>query len=109
MTTYITFRDIDSVGNLQYYILQRAFPHYLGLISQRPSTSTIIQTPIPGYHLWVIFNGTLLGNMMPSYKDELKNVEAIFNNMNIWYLENRINIEPKKYKKFKANVPIANK
>lgn len=103
MKPYITFRDTDKNGKLQYYILQRDFPHYVGCISSHPVNNTIIQSEIPGYHLWVVFAGTLAGNFIPSYQSEKKNIESIFTSMAVWFHTERILTEPKKFKKWQFN------
>jgi len=110
MTKYITFREKDDKGELQYYILQRDFPHYVGLISNAPKESVLMQAPIAGHYLWVVFSGTLRGNMIPAYQEIYKEIESVFTNMSEWYYINRIKPNEKKYKKFKiqSNVPIGN-
>lgn len=100
---YITFRDKDSEGNLQYYVLQRDFPHYLGVVSSVPVFNIVSPAPLSGYNLWVVFKGTLRGNMIPSYQnvgDEISNVLGV---MALWYYTDRILMDKKKYKKFKIN------
>jgi len=55
MTPFITFRDEDKNKQLQYYILQRAFPYYVGQIVTMPKEGSIINKPIPSYKMWVTF------------------------------------------------------
>jgi hypothetical protein len=104
MNPYVTFRDTDDNEVLQYYVLRREHPSYIGLLSSNPSANVpLVQVPIPGYTIWVIFAGTLQGNYVsvhPSYKDEL---EEIFTNMALWFLSNRIEKDPKRYKKWKIH------
>ena len=101
MNKYITFRDNDNDGVLQYYILQREFPHYVGLISSIPIPEAMCCSPIPGYNMYVVFSGTLRGNIVPSYKDIVKEIESVFDDMATWYYSERIMKDEKKYKKFK--------
>ena len=101
MQKYVTFRDVNDFGELQYYILQREFPHYLSVISTFPRESIISSIPITNYYLWVVFNGTLRGNLIPSHKNTLEDIKFVLNDMAIWYYANRIVPNEKKYKKFK--------
>lgn len=110
MNPYITYRDTDDNGELQYYILQRTFPHYIGLITSVPVINSW-QATIAGYNLYVMFNGTIRGNIIPNYKDVSDEIQQIMDSMATWYYHNRILKEPNKYKKFKvkSNVPISDK
>jgi hypothetical protein len=105
VSPYITFRDTDKLGELQYYILQRDFPHYVGCISSVPVNWAIIQVGIPGYNLWVVFSGVLQGNFIPSYADVKDELSLVFGAMAQWYLTNRILTDEKKYKKWLSNAP----
>lgn len=51
--------------------------------------------------MYVNFNGTLRGNLIPSYNDVLKEIDIIMEDMAIWFLNNRILADQKKYSKFK--------
>ena len=97
---YITYRELEQ-GRLQYYILQKNFPHYVGIISSHPVNSTLCQIAIPGYNLWVVFGGTIRGNFIPSYADIQNEIETEFQKMAIWFLTERIQAEPKKFNKWK--------
>jgi hypothetical protein len=101
MNQYVTFRDKDRDGNLQYYILQRDFPHYVGIVSSTPIAEVLFSAPIPGYRLYVVFSGTLRGNYVPSYTNVMAEIEAVFNAMAAWYFSERILTQEKKYSKFK--------
>ena len=109
MNPYITFRDNDKEGRLQYYVLQREFPHFVGMISERPFESTLMQMPISGYNLWLVSAGTLRGNLVPGYNNLTEQMASVFESMAAWYKANRIDKDEKKYKKFKIipNVSIA--
>jgi len=102
MTTYpyITYRELHE-GQLQYYILQKEFPHFQAIISSHPVNATLCQVPIPGYNLWVVFDYTLRGKMIPSYNDIQKEIEEQMHKMAIWFLTERIYSEPKKFNKWK--------
>ena len=101
MQKYITFRDADEAGELNYFILQKDFPHYLGLLSTLPIEHIIPSIPITNYYLWVVFNGTLRGNLIPSHKNTIEDIKFVLNDMAIWYYANRIVPNEKKYKRFK--------
>jgi hypothetical protein len=101
MNPFITFRDKDSNDKLQYYICQRSFPHYIGVISNIPVSEAMCCIPISGYNLYVVFAGTLRGNVVPGYKDIGFEIDKTFNDMAAWYLSERIIKDEKKYKKLK--------
>jgi hypothetical protein len=103
MTPYITFREMDDTGNLQYYILQREFPHYIGVIRTIPLARSLVEVHVSGYNLYLSFAGTLRGNMIPSFKDAIKEMVIVYQNMATWYLDNRITKDEKRFKKFKIN------
>jgi hypothetical protein len=106
MIPYITYRE-EKEGNLLYYILQKEHPHYVGVIAYGPIENKI-QIPITEHNLYVTFAGTIRGNFIPSYRDVVNQIEQTMTSMAIWYYENRILKEPKKYSKFKLNVSSAN-
>lgn len=101
MNKFITFRDKDDNGQLQYYILQRDFPHYVGRIETNPYGKALIKVPIPQYNMYVSLTGTLRGALIPSYRDVPREVEDVIFSMANWFKVNRIDVEPKKYQKFK--------
>ena len=100
---YITYREEDGEGVLRYYVLQKQFPHYVGVILEAPKHGTW-QSPIAGYNLWVCYAGTIRGNMIPSYKSVSQETQSVYDDMAQWYLVNRILKQPERYKKFKINV-----
>ena len=100
MNKFITYRE--DIGNeTGYFILQKEFPHYVGRIADRPIVNFIQPVPITDYRLWIIFNATLRGNFIPSYRDIGEEIKAVMNDMAAWFYENRILVNPKKYKKWK--------
>jgi len=102
MNDFITYREQNEKGNLLYYILQRAFPHYEAVLSIAPTNSALAECPIAGYHFFVVIQGTLRGkNVIPSYVDVQKEMRSVANQMAAWYLENRILVDEKKYRKWK--------
>lgn len=103
MEAYISFRDTDEDNVLQYYILQRDFPHYLGVISVMPVAETLACVAVPGYSLWIVFDGTLRGNMIPGYKDVAEEIQSTYEHMAEWFRDSRIMVDEKRYKKFKIN------
>lgn len=98
---YITYRELNNEGLLCYYVLQKAFPHYVAIISYGKLEDSIYSEPVAGYNLWLNFNGCLRGRFMPSYKDVLEDIRICLMDMAIWFYNNRVAIEPKKYIKFK--------
>ena len=101
MSPYISFRELDDKGELQYYILQREWPHYVGVIKSKPQESVLVQAPVSGHYLWVAFCGTLRGNMIPAFAEVYKEIESVFTGMAEWYFTERISTSPSKFKKFK--------
>jgi hypothetical protein len=106
MIPYITYRE-EKEGNLLYYILQKEHPHYVGVIAYNVIENKI-QIPITEHNLYVTFAGTIAGNYIPSYKDVVSQIENTMSSMAIWFYDNRILKEPKKYQKFKINVSSPN-
>lgn len=105
MQPFISYREKNEDGLLCFYILQKAFPHYCGLIvAEYPVEGAIINQPIAGYNLWVSFNFTLRGHFIPAYKDVKDEIENVYSNMADWYLVNRIIPNEKLYKKFKIKI-----
>ena len=102
MTPYITFRESDNEGNLRYYILQKAFPHFLGAITYLPIDNAIIHSaPISDYNMYVSFSGTIKGNVIPLLNSIDKEAESIMADMAQWYYQNRIMVDEKRFKKWK--------
>jgi hypothetical protein len=100
MSPYITYRENDEMGNLQYFILQTQFPNYVCMLSTYPMDSIIEPVQITGYSLWLIFQGTLSGRLIPNIRNIDKEIYAIMESMSQWYYANRIVPNHKKYRKF---------
>lgn len=105
MIGYITFREPDKDGVLQYYILQKAFPHYVGRVVTYPVEGALANAPVAGYHFYVTFAGTIRGNMIPSFNDVATEIESVYFEMAQWYYTNRIRGNEEKYKKWKIVNP----
>jgi hypothetical protein len=101
MSPFITFRDDDLQNGLQYYILQREYPHYMSVITEDKLDSIIPPQQITGYYLWVNFCGTLRGNLIPGYLHIQEDIKFVLNEMTQWYYINRVVPQHKKFKKFK--------
>ena len=101
MSPFITYRDTNDNGELNYYILQREFPNYIGLISVYREKVLVDAIDIIGYNLWIVFNGTIKGSMIPSYKNVHEEIKDVLKEMSEWYYINRVIPQEKKYKKFK--------
>lgn len=110
MIPFITFRETEN-GQLNYYILQKAFPHFVGRISNNPYEEAIFKAPIPGYNMIVILQGSLRGGEIPNYKDVVNEIEGVMNNMAAWFYTDRIIGNEGKFKKFKIenNAAISNR
>ena len=100
MSPFITFRDKDEDGKLQYFILQRDFPHFVGIIREYPSTGNWCSA-VAGHNLWVTFSETLRGNVVPSYKNISDEIQSVMDNMAAWFHAERIVLNEGKFKKFK--------
>lgn len=108
MIPYITYREADNEGILRYYILQKAHPHYVAVISYIPIENKLVGcVAISDYHLYVNFAGTLRGNMIPADKGAIKEIEAVLSDMGSWYFVNRVQPDVKRFKKHKINVPAS--
>lgn len=106
MSPFITYREKDEAGNLQYYILQKDFPHIIGVVANRPAEGNWY-SPIAGYYLYVVFNYTLRGKMIPSYKNISEEISSVLDKMATWYLAERILFDEKRYKKFKIKQDVS--
>lgn len=104
---FITYRENDKKGILRYYILQKAHPHNLGVILSQPDHTAIVQSPIPGYKLYVVFNGTLAGNFVHATLDYKKELQNIYDNMACWFYTERIITDRKRFEKFKVKSNVS--
>jgi len=104
---FITFREKDSLGNLQYYVLQRAYPHYVGVVMEKPEKAVIEATPIMNYMLWMVFNGCIQGAVIPGYKNTIDEIASVMSDMAEWYYVNRIVPDEKRFKKWKINKDVS--
>ena len=101
MIPFITYREDERDGR-RYYIVQKAFPHWRGVVTLYPLDNKLAQSvPITGFNLYVSFCGVLQGNFIPLQNNVEKEAQAMLQQMSEWYLEQRIKPNEKKYKKFK--------
>lgn len=100
MSPFITFKDLDGSGVMQYYILQRDYPHYVGRIAYYPTGGSICEVPITGHNLYVSFAGVLRGHFVPVYPKVEEEINVVFHAMALWFYTNRIVVDPKRYKKW---------
>lgn len=105
---FITYREQLEDNVIGYFILQKDYPHFVGIISSTPYHKLVSSVAIAGYNLWVAFYGTLRGNVIPSYEGVGDEINEVLHRMAIWFLENRINNAERKYTKFKINVSTDN-
>lgn len=97
---YITYREEDE-GILKYFILQKDFPHNIGVVATQPNIESLVQSTVAGYNLWIVFVGTLRGNFVAVYPNYEKDMQQIFDNMALWFVAERILKDQKRYEKFK--------
>ena len=91
---FITFKDKEK-----FYVLQTAFPHYIGEVTRggRP-VDPIFTSKVSGYNIWITFSGALEANRILIADDWKDNMKRIINDMGDFYLAARIDPEPKKFK-----------
>lgn len=100
MIPYITYRE-EGADGLKYFIVQKSFPYWRAVITLYPLDNKIAQSiPITGYNLYTSFAGTIEGNRIPFFTNVEKEAQAVLQRMAEWFLENRIKLNPKKYKKW---------
>jgi len=98
---FITYREEDEKNVLRYYILQKDFPHSKGVILSQPNHEALCQSVVPGYNLWVVWDGTLRGNFVAAYPNYEIDMQLCFDSMASWYYSERILKDEKRYAKFK--------
>lgn len=108
MQPYITFVETNDKGELIYYILQKEFPHYQAYISITRVEKALAQATVAGYNMQIVFCGVINGAFVPSYNNVMNEIQFTLEQMSLFFLTNRINVEPKKYLKFKINVDSRN-
>jgi hypothetical protein len=86
-----------------HIILQRAFPHYICLIVDNPYYKSIMKVPVPQTLFFLSFKGTLRGALVPNYQNVMDEIAAVMHEMALWYYTNRIEANPKRYKKWLLN------
>ena len=109
MSNFITYKELDAKGQPSYYILQKDFPHYMGVVSVTPRKYLVEAQPISGYYMWVVFDGTLRGKQVPSYTNVIEEINEAISKMAIWYLQTVILPKKENYKKFKIHDTVASK
>ena len=63
----------------ELYVMQRAYPSYVGKVVELPSTKQ--NQPIPGYHLFIRYDGTIQGNFMPTWANVQQEIFESLDNM----------------------------
>jgi len=106
MIPYITYREKDDNGEMQYYILQKAFPHMTGRLVTFPIEGALANEPISGYNLWITWGGCLRGNVIPDSRNFDKEIANVFAQMSSWFYGERILVDEKKFKKFKIKTDV---
>lgn len=102
MSPFITFRDTDKNNTLQYYILQREYPHYLAVISDHPVINKLGQSAVASHNLYIVHVGTLRGiNLIPAQNKVWEEIQSVCDQMAEWFYIHRILPDQKKYKKWR--------
>jgi len=99
---FISYREPDDKGVFRYYILQKEFPHNKAVILSQPMPEALCQSVVPGYNLWIVWDGTLRGNFVAAYPDYEKDLQFTMDNIAAWYFSERIEKDKKRYEKFKV-------
>ena len=100
MSPFITFKDTNQNGELQLFVLQRDYPHFVGTLTYYPTGSAIVQVPITAHNLYMTFYGTLRGSYIPLANHIDIEMESVFHAMALWFYSERIMKDPKRYKKW---------
>jgi hypothetical protein len=96
---FATYRELQN-GQLEYFIVQKDYPHFLGRIVTFPVEQSLVNCPVAGYNLWVTFNGTLRGNFYPS-NISTEEMQVIFETIALWFCSERVIGNGKRFDKFK--------
>lgn len=94
MSPYIYFEEEG-----ESFILQRAFPHFVGKITSS-MPNKLASFPIAGYYMYVTIVGTIRGNVFPSYNQPQSELNDIASEMAGFSLKYIIEKEDK-YKQYK--------
>jgi hypothetical protein len=108
MHPFITFREPLPDGEMGYFILQRAWPHYVGRIVTSGAENFLVAGQVPHHTMWVTFNGVLQGNLLPAHEQAVREATETMVRMAQWFSEERISPQPKKYAKWHFNHPSIN-
>lgn len=100
MHPYLTYREEDPTGQLQYYILQKEHPHYVARVSTAPYSNALAWSVVPHHKMVVEFSGCLQGQLLPARPGIMDEVTATMHLMALWFYEHRIQVNPKKYQKW---------
>lgn len=103
---FITYHE-EVEGETKYFILQKAFPHNVGVICVQPSANPIGQSTIAGYNLWITWSGTLRGKMLAAYPEYEKDLQLCFDEMANFFLSERILKNERRYAKFKIKKDVS--
>lgn len=90
---YITYKEKDSTGTEQTYIVQKGFPHFSGMVSLKPQKEIIEAVPFPDMKKFMVFNYTLRGKMIPGYQKIDEEARRVMVDMIHWFLNKIIQNE----------------
>jgi hypothetical protein len=100
MQPFITFREPLPSGEMGYFILQRAWPHYVGRLITDISEENLVALSIPHHSLWVTFSGVLQGNLLPAQDRVVDELTMVLQAMAEWFYLERVSPHPKKYQRW---------
>ena len=82
----------------ELYVMQRAYPSYVGKVIELPSRKQ--NHPVPGYHLFIQYDGTIQGNFMPTWSDVQQEINETLDNM-ATFISEWMEVNESGYEKFK--------
>ena len=97
---FITYRETDEGGELQYYVAQKAHPHYVGQVIDNPNFASLYKVPIPNTTMYIAYFGVIEGRRFPLHSHFEQEINGTLVAMAEWYYHNRIKKDEKKYKKW---------
>lgn len=97
LSQFITFRDEQK-----FFVLQTAFPHYLGEVIRGEKPEGVFVATVSGYRIYIRFSGALGGNRMLIMDNWKENMKSIITSMGDFYLGSRIAPEPKKFREWRT-------
>lgn len=105
LSSFITFQSEGC-----FYILQTAFPNYIGKIERLGSDNEVLyygikEMPlgycqVSGYRIMISFAGSIKGNQLLFYSGWKDELDGVLSAMADFYLKERILVAENKFKKY---------